>query len=292
MQRYTVNDFNRDYPTDDACLQWLVAFFYPDGIHCSKCNRVTPHHKIKSRKSYSCNYCGHHVHPTADTIFEKSSTSLRLWFYAIYLMSATRAGISAKQLERELGVTYKTAWRMFKQIRSMMMDDPEEKLTGTVEIDETYFQPDPTKKRALLKRQGGRGVAYSQTIMGMVERGGKAKVRHIPNTGVHTLKKQIDATVDQSATIYTDQLPGYRSLSKRGFDHASVNHQQEFARGQVHIQNIENLWSHAKRGIKGVYRKVGHQYLESYVNEYAFRYSHRNDEQPMFISILSQVRKA
>lgn len=122
MQKYTIRDFEREFPTDDACLDWLRGFLYPDGIHCKKCDRVTKHHRVASRRSYSCDYCGHHVHPTAGTLYHKSSTPLRLWFYATYLMASTRCGISAKQLERELGVTYKTAWRMFKQLRSLLSE--------------------------------------------------------------------------------------------------------------------------------------------------------------------------
>src|SRR5690606_19064950 len=121
--RYTIRDLQEDFPDDNACLTWLVDYLYPEGITCKNCKKVTPHHRMKTRRSYSCETCGNHVHPTADTIFHKSTTPLTLWFYAIYLMSATRAGISAKQLERELGVTYKTAWRMFHQIRKMMGSD-------------------------------------------------------------------------------------------------------------------------------------------------------------------------
>jgi transposase len=138
MQRYTINDFNRDYPNEDACLERLRSRRYPDGSTCEKCQRTTKYHRDVGRRSYSCQWCGHHVHPTAGTIFEKSTTSLRLWFYAIFKMASTRCGISAKQLERELGVTYKTAWRMFHQIRKMLTDDFDQRLSGTVEADETY----------------------------------------------------------------------------------------------------------------------------------------------------------
>src|SRR5919112_823904 len=108
MQRYTINAFNRDYPNEPACLERLRSRRYPDGSTCEKCQRTTKYHRDVGRRSYSCQWCGHHVHPTAGTIFEKSTTSLRLWFYAIFKMASTRCGISAKQLERELGVTYKT----------------------------------------------------------------------------------------------------------------------------------------------------------------------------------------
>ncbi len=123
MTRYTFKDFEKQFPNDGACLDWLRDYLYPDGIFCELCGKVTKHHKVASRRSYSCQYCGHHVHPTADTIYHKSSTSLKTWFHAIYLMASTRCGISAKQLERETGVTYKTAWRMFKQIRKMLEED-------------------------------------------------------------------------------------------------------------------------------------------------------------------------
>lgn len=145
--KYTTTDLRTDFPDDAACLKWLVEYLYSDGIFCEKCQKVTPHHAMRTRKSYSCETCGHHVHPTAGTIFHKSSTPLTLWFEAIFLMTATRAGISAKQLERTLGVTYKTAWRMFHQIRSMMGDDPDKNLFGEVEVDETYIHADPHKEQ-------------------------------------------------------------------------------------------------------------------------------------------------
>lgn len=138
MQKYTLQDFQSDFPDHKACLDWLFYYRYPNGITCSSCGTVNAkHHYIVSRKSYSCQECGHHVHPTAGTIFHKSSTSLTLWFYAIYLMAQTHTGISAKQLERELGVTYKTAWRMFKLIRSRL-DEGDASFSGAdrdVEVD-------------------------------------------------------------------------------------------------------------------------------------------------------------
>jgi hypothetical protein len=120
MRRYTKKDFDRQFPDDATCLAWLKSYFYPDSIFCKKCDRVTSHHRITSRPSYCCAYCGHHVHPTAGTIFHRSPTRLTTWFYTVCLMASTRCGISAKQIERETGVTYKTAWRMVKRIRSML----------------------------------------------------------------------------------------------------------------------------------------------------------------------------
>ncbi len=146
--KYTLQQLQKDFPDNNACLEWLKHHIYPEGIYCKIDKRITPHHRMKTRKSYSCELCGHHVHPTARTIFHKSSTPLTLWFYAIFLMTTTRAGISAKQLERELGITYKTAWRMFHQIRKMMADN-DNPLKGEIEVDETYISANPSKNTVL-----------------------------------------------------------------------------------------------------------------------------------------------
>ncbi len=169
MQRYTINDFNRNYPDEDACLERLRNRRYPDGSTCEKCERETKYHRDAGRRSYSCQWCGHHVHPTADTIFHKATTSLRLWFYAIFKMASTRCGISAKQLERELGVTYKTAWRMFHQIRKMLTDDNDQQLSGTVEADETYVGG---RRRGTKRGRPGKD-SHKTPVFGMVERKGR-----------------------------------------------------------------------------------------------------------------------
>jgi transposase len=290
--RYTIKDFQNDFPDENACLIWLKEYLYPEGITCKVCKKVTPHHKMKTRKSWSCEICGHHVHPTADTIFHKSSTPLTLWFYATYLMASTRAGISAKQLERELGVTYKTAWRMFHQIRKMMGDDKDNTLNNEVEVDETYMHADPTKNTRMRAKQPNTRFYDSQIIFGMVERGGKAKVRHVKSNGARVLLPMIDKNINSNAKVYSDDWGAYRTLPRRGYIHDTVVHsKQQFVAGRVHTQNVENLWSNMKRGIKGVYRHVDAQYLQAYANEYAFRYSHRNDYQPMFWALLGKVAK-
>src|SRR5208283_3288924 len=126
---YSLMEFEREYPDDAACLEALVKKLYPNGIYCPTCKAITKHHREAKRPSYACQNCGHHEHPMKGTIFEDSATSLKLWFYAIYIMSATRCGISAKQLGREIGVTYKTAWRMFNLIRKELLTDDGEPLS-------------------------------------------------------------------------------------------------------------------------------------------------------------------
>jgi transposase len=182
---YSVTEFLRDFPDDAACLDYLWRTRHAaDGehAHCPHCDcqRVFKRYATKQqRQSWTCTACGHHVHPTAGTIFHRSSTSLRLWFHAMYLMTSTRCGISAKQLERELGVHYKTAWRMFNKIRTELMNDEDEpQLRGEVEIDETSWGGRP---RNPIKdpRERARWRENRTTVLGMIERGGRVRLRVI-----------------------------------------------------------------------------------------------------------------
>ena len=169
---YTITDFNKEFPNDDACLEWLRNSLYRSKIFCPICKKATKHHRIRTKKVYGCDYCGHQISPTAGTIFGHSPTPLKLWFYAIFLMTATRCGISAKQIERETGVTYKTAWRMFKQIRTLLQEDTPA-LTGEVEVDETHVGGRRHGKR-------GRGAEGKAKVIGAVQRQGKVIAQVIP----------------------------------------------------------------------------------------------------------------
>src|SRR3712207_6534889 len=173
----TYSRFLELFPDNDACLEYLRGKFFPDGSECPGCGRETKFFRIRSRAAYSCMHCRHQVYPTAGTIFHKSTVSLQLWFFAIYLMSSTRCGISAKHLEREIGVTYKTAHRMFKQIRTLMSED-DGPLSGDVEVDETWHGGKP-RARELRERRGRIRNTYRPTVLGMVERGGRVRARII-----------------------------------------------------------------------------------------------------------------
>lgn len=282
---FSLRQLKNKYGTHEQCLDELKKLRFPDPYTCPKCKTIQKFYPVKGRTAYACNSCGHHIYPLAGTIFEKTSTSLDLWFYAMFLMTKTRAGISSKQLERELGVTYKTAWRMFKQIRMLMADDGSGSLLeGIVEVDET-FVGGKGKSRAY---EWAQGIKDKQIVMGMVQREGKVYLKHIPTTGKWALLEQINQHVDPKATIYTDEWRGYSSLPKYGFNHEFVTHKtKNYVRGQVHTQNIENVWSHMKRGITGVYRVVSKKYLQAYADEYAFRYNHRNES--MLELLLRQV---
>ncbi len=283
MQRFTYKDFEQMFPDDASCLEWLRSFLYPDGIFCKKCDRVTKHHRTLSRPSYSCDYCGHHVHPTAGTIFHKSSTSLRTWFHAIYLMASTRCGISAKQIERETGVTYKTAWRMFKQIRTLLQE--ERMLDGAVEVDETYFGGE--------RRGHARRLDNKKPILGMVQRNGAVVALVADNVKAETVIPEIHKYVLPSTTIYTDTASWYNTVQgERRYRHKRINHSAGvYVMGDIHTNSVEGFWSLIKRGIGGVYHSVSLKYLQNYLDEYSFRYSHRKDVEPMFLTFLRQIAK-
>lgn len=286
--KFSLRQFRRKYGTHLQCLEAIKCLRFPDEMTCTKCKRLSIFYPVTNRTSYACKYCGNQIYPLAGTIFEKTSTPLDLWFFAMYLMVTTRAGTSAKQLERMLGVTYKTAWRMFKQIRMLMADTEGGLLEGVVEIDET-FMGGKGKNR---KHQWIQGIEEKQkeVVMGMVQRNGKAYLKHIPNTGKWTLLSQIQEHVEKSAKVMTDEYRGYWQLYKYGYLHKAVNHgKYQYRQGEAYTQNIENIWSHLKRGIYGVYRVVSKKYLQTYVDEYAFRYNHRNNQGKMFEMLLNQV---
>lgn len=286
MERYTINHFNKDFPDDDACLTLVLGLIHPDGIICRTCDTERKHHRIGKRKAYACDYCGTHVYPLAGTIFEKSSTPLKSWFYAMYLMAQTRCGIPAKQLERELGVTYKTAWRMFKQIRSLLGEEIE-RLSGEGEADETYVGGRPRYKGA---PKHGRGTKKTP-VVGVVQRGGKVAALVTKDASRASIMPIIEERVMPKSMIYTDESRSYSNLTRKGYKHRRIAHSEKvYVIGNIHTNTIEGFWSVLKRGIQGVYHSVSAKHLQAYVNEYSFRYNHRDDTQAMFRTVGQRVR--
>ena len=288
--RYTVRDFHNEFPNDAACLEYIKEQRWPNGMaQCAKCGEETKHHRVGNRTAYACQSCGHHIYPLAGTIFEKSTTPLKTWFYAMYLMGSTRCGISAKQIQRETGVTYKTAWRMFKQIRQLLSEDGLQLEGSTIEMDEMYHG-------GKIERQGRQGRSLTKTpVIGMIERSTPTKVGRVvarvatdaKRDTLHGLAKEY---ILPSSTIFTDEFISYQGLEKYGYTHRRIRHGAKvYVSGDIHTQNIEGFWSTVKRGIGGVYHNVSAKYLQTYLNEYCFRYNRRHQGNLLFKRILEQV---
>jgi transposase-like protein len=208
----------------------------------------------------------------------------------MYLMSTTKAGTSAKEIERQLGVSYPTAFRMMHQIRKLMTA-PEGMLSGEVEVDETYVHANVYKRSSARRRYGRTGQRAGQVIFGMVQRDGIAKVWHVPTAGVRVLRPLILKNIKYGTIIHRDGHRSYTTLPKAGYEHRTTDHGAfEFYTPDSYTQNIENLWSHFKRGLKGVYRHVSNNRLQAYADEYAWRYSNRN-RASMFWALMCHVDK-
>ena len=288
---HSVMEFMREFHDDEACLQWLWrSRFSEDGEHawCDKCRKRRTFRRYVTTprtQTWTCTSCTHKISPTAGTIFHKSSTSLHLWFYAMWIITSTRCGVSAKQLERELGVTYKTAWRMFNLIRNRLMGDEEkEQLSGIVEVDETYVGA--KNKRGTPRGRPGYG-SHKTAVFGAVERGGRVVARVIPDSTAATLRGSIQTHVLPKSTIFTDEYQPYRRITRDGYYHRRVNHSQDiYVSGEVHTNTIEGFFSLVKSGLRGSYHSVSRKWLQGYLNEYAWRYNHRDDEAAMFKTLL------
>ena len=297
---YSLMEFMAQFPDDSACLEFLVQKLYPNGIYCPKCETITRHHREANRPSYACQYCGHHEHPLVGTIFENSATSLKLWFYAIYLMASTRCGISAKQLERELGVTYKTAWRMFHKIRSLL-DQGDPLFGGTVEADEAYVGGAAKWRNRGIPENKGRGPVDKTPVFGLAKRGegekgnkgGQIVAKVFDEAGAKSILPHVRTKVLPEFVVYTDEAAIYQQLQDMGYDHDWVSHSNKvYVSGDVHTNTIDGFWTHMKRGIGGVYRGVSPEHLQSYLDEYVFRYNNLTNERGMFNAFLDRVEKA
>jgi transposase-like protein len=262
----TIREFYEAFPDDDACIQHVFDSRFGQGHVCPKCAKKSNWSRMTKVRAYACQWCGHHIHPTAGTLFEDSRTPMQLWFYAIYLFTTSRHGVPAMELMRKLGVTYKCAFRMGHKIREHMEQvDGEFPLFGDVEIDETYV--------------GGRTH-------------GEVMTKVVPNVAGKTLKPIIEENVTQGSTVHTDELRSYKGLAKKGFAHKTVNHGAgEYASGDTHVNNLENFWKHLKGGIRGTHIHVSKQYLHNYAKEFEFRFNRRLNPSAMFPALVSQFPK-
>jgi|ERR1017187_3572303 transposase-like protein len=280
---YTLRDFQAQFPNERACLDYMFNTRWPDGGEC-ECGKKDCFYPIEKRRSYSCAWCGFQVYPCAGTIFDHSSTPLTSWFFAIFLISTSRNGVAAKELERQLGVTYKTAWRMAHEIRKLMTDGSP-KFTGEVEADETYVGGKRTGKR-------GRGAAGKTPVVGIVQRRGGVKAKVVEKVEAQTLIPFIRESVEAGASVSTDELGSYNHVAGFGFKHGVINHAEGkhvTGKGRIHTQTIDGFWSQLKRSIDGTHHHVSGKHLQKYVDEFAFRYSHRYAPYDLDASMFSLI---
>lgn len=280
----TYRDFFNRFPDDETCLEHLMRVRYGERHHCEKCGAEAKFHRVKKRRSYACEHCGHHVYPMAGTPFENTRTSLQDWFYVMHLFCSSRNGVSAKEVERQIGVTYKTAWRMCRLIREYMGQvDGDEPLGGPgrkpVESDKAYIGG---------YRKGDIGGHQKTIVYGAVERGGDVITKIVPNRMGHTVRQAVRETINPGARVFTDEGTPYNALNNLGYKQERVNHQkEEWARGEVHTNTIEGFWSQFQSCVRGTYVHVSRKWLHLYLDEFEFRYNLRKFPHAMFDVLLT-----
>jgi transposase len=289
MKPMTIREFFKQFPTDDSCLAHIFECRFGADFVCPKCEKAGTWHKLASVRAYSCSRCGNHIHPTVGTPFEDSRTSLQLWFYAIYLFTQTRHGVSAKELQRQLGVTYKCAWRMGHQIREHMADVDDENLDplrGHIEIDESHFGGIDAGSKG--PRKGDKTI-----VLGMMERNGDVVTVVVPSTRRDDLLPIIEAHVEEGAVISTDKLPAYKALPEAGFDHMTVTKRTKGGRiiknkGRNHTNSIEGYWRILKSSIASTHIHVSPEHIEKYLGEFEYRHNNRKENPAgMFPQLIS-----
>lgn len=290
LGRLTVREFFARFPDDDACLTHVMEVRYGQRHICRKCGVEGTFHKLSDRRAFSCSSCGDHVYPCAGTIFQDSRTPLQVWFYAIYLFVTTRHGVSGKELERTLGVTYKTAWRMGQQIRTLMAKaDGFEMLQGHIEMDEAYVGGVRPGKR-------GRGADGKTIVFGMKERGGRMVAQPIKDAKLATIKDVVTQNVERGSVVSTDEFVSYGLLSASGYRHGAVSHKtKEWSRydrrahAWHHTNNVESFWKLFKDSIRSTHIHVSAKYMDHYLKEFTFRSNHREMTNAMFDLLIAAV---
>ena len=287
----SLRDFQKRFPTEDSCLDHLFQVRYGTDFTCPKCQKPAKYTRVKARRSYQCQWCANQVYPTAGTPFDRTRTSLRDWFFVMFQFCATRNGVAAKEVERQLGVTYKTAWRMCHEIRKYMAvvdgDTPIGGSGTTVEIDETLIGG------KIKGKSKGRHLENKTVVLGMVERGGDVVTMIVDNVKSATLIPAILETVAPGGKVHTDNLRSYATLDHYGYDHDSVNHSagEYVSADGVHTQTIEGFWSQVQRGIKGTHIHVSQKHLPKYLGEFEYRWNMRKSPHLMVDQLLKAFQR-
>ena len=280
-KQFNVNDFFARFPDDDACLSHLMKIRFGETLACPKCGKEGRFARLAKLPAYSCPWCGHHIHPMVGTPFAKSHVPLQKWFYAMFLFTTSRHGVSGKELQRQLGVTYKTAYRMGIEIRKYMGSvDGDNGLSGHVEVDETLVGG------KVYRRGHGQHLENKTIVFGMVERGGDVMTEVVPDTKRATLEPIISAHVAEGSRISSDESGAYVHLRTK-YTHKAVHHAaNEYVWKDTHTNTIEGFWAILKRSIRGTHIHVTAKKMHIYLGEFEYRYNMRKLPEVMFGRLL------
>ena len=269
-------DIIERFGCENRCREYLIELRWPDGVECPECKNKSISW-ISTRKQYDCNDCRHRFSVKSGTVLHDSHLPLFKWFLVAYMMIESKKGISANQVKRTIGVSYKTAWYLCHRIRSEMGDACNTRLNDTIEADETFIGG-KEKNRHLNKRAKKRlgGNWGKETVFSLVERGGRVHSVHTSSVSAATLRPILVSQLDKRTKLITDDAGQYRHMH-RDFQHEVVNHSaREYVRGEAHTNTVEGYFSILKRGITGIYHHVSQQHLKRYLGEFDFRYNFRH----------------
>lgn len=271
------------FPDDDVCLEHIMRSRYGDKHICQKCGKEARYYRVKKRRAYECEHCGFQVYPTAGTPFENTRTPLTDWFTVMHMFCTTRNGVAAKEVQRQLGVTYKTAWRMCRVIREYMAYiDGDAPLGGPgnhpVEVD-----------KAFIGGKDKKGKDDKAVVLGMVERRGEVITRVVASRKSKHILPHVAQNVRVNARIYADDAAAWNELRfTNDYNLETVNHAQgEYVRGSISVNTLEGFWSQVKRMVRGTHIWVSKKYLQTYLCEAEFRWNLRKHPYLMMRLLLS-----
>jgi transposase-like protein len=275
-QEMNLVELVEQFGSEDKCRAYLEALRWPNGVRCIRCGSAKIS-RIKARDQFDCDGCRYQFSVRAGTIFHDSHLPLWKWFLAVYVMGESKKGVSANQLKRMLGVSYKTAWYLCHRIRAAMVDPNPQPLSGVVEADETYTGNPPFM---FGQRYPGRRVGGNKTaIIGAVERGGRVRLKvsnRVDRKALHAFLT--DVLSDDAEALYTDDYRAYNGIATETMRHETVQHgRKQWVQGDVHTQTMEDVWSLFKRSILGSYHHLSVKHLQAYLDEMAFRYNNREN---------------